>query len=266
MRTLVLPPRFTPDSNALWKAAIAAGWEVERLSSWRAPSWLIGRDLILYGEPLFAAVVAESLKIALIEPPLNWLPTIPAKYLLRDMEFMSLGKARGLRKRTFIKPAEDKCFTAAVYSDGGQLPGADVLPDTVPVLSSEPVHWEIEFRLFVLEGRVVTHSPYLRNGELAQSASGEWPADEVEISDCADLAKRLLADSEVRLPPSVVLDLGRIAGRGWAVVEVNAAWGSGIYGCDPGAVLQVVGRASVPQSKLSSEDRPWVVSWTVRDW
>jgi hypothetical protein len=31
MPMLMLPPRYTPDSIALWEAATAAGWDVERL-------------------------------------------------------------------------------------------------------------------------------------------------------------------------------------------------------------------------------------------
>ena len=30
-----------------------------------------------------------------------------------------------------------------------------------------------------------------------------------------------------------MIDAGWIAGKGWAVVEQNAAWGAGIYACDP---------------------------------
>jgi hypothetical protein len=41
----------------------------------------------------------------------------------------------------------------------------------------------------------------------------------------------------------VVLDVGIIRGEGWAVVEANAPWGSGVYGCDPDQVLRVVQRA-----------------------
>jgi hypothetical protein len=40
------------------------GWGVERLSSWRVPDWLKGQDVVLYGEPLFAAVVADELGVA----------------------------------------------------------------------------------------------------------------------------------------------------------------------------------------------------------
>jgi hypothetical protein len=43
-----------------------------------------------------------------------------------------------------------------------------------------------------------------------------------------------------------VLDVGIITNRGWAVIEQNAAWGSGIYGCDPVQVLEVIRHAANP--------------------
>lgn len=35
MPTLLLPPRYTPDTNAVWQAAVAAGWQTERIHGWR---------------------------------------------------------------------------------------------------------------------------------------------------------------------------------------------------------------------------------------
>jgi hypothetical protein len=55
-----------------------------------------------------------------------------------------------------------------------------------------------------------------------------------------------LADARVDFPRSLLLDARIIAGRGWAVVEQNAAWGSGIYDCDPAIVLEVLRYAAVP--------------------
>src|SRR5262245_38856761 len=45
---------------------------------------------------------------------------------------------------------------------------------------------------------------------------------------------RLLAERTVALPPAFVVDVGLIEGRGWAVVEFNPAWCSGLLGaCNP---------------------------------
>ena len=257
MPTLVLPPRFTPDTIAVGQAAQSAGWSVERLPSWRIPASLRGQDVALYGEPLFAAVVADELGLALLEPPFDWLPTLPAEYLQREARLATLGEARRLHRTAFVKPADDKCFLAGVFRSGQQLPGEVVLPGRTPVLIAEPVRWEVEFRCFVLDREVVALSPYLRRGELAQSPDRSWEDDRAE--DARAFARGVLCDVSVRVPPAVVVDVGIIEGRGWAVIEANAAWGSGIYGCDPAAVLRVVRRACLPQGDVSAADRRWVV-------
>jgi hypothetical protein len=56
----------------------------------------------------------------------------------------------------------------------------------------------------------------------------------------------------VLLPRATVLDIGVI--QGWAVVELNAAWGAGIYGCNPEAVLDVVRYAAVRNLKGNRKD------------
>ncbi len=94
MPTLVLPPRYTEDTNRVRKAAAEAGWGVERLQGWRAPDSLRDSGPVLYGEPLFAAVVADTLGLAMIEPPFDWLTTIPREWLRREVRFMTLAEAR----------------------------------------------------------------------------------------------------------------------------------------------------------------------------
>lgn len=241
MTTLLLTPRFTPDSNQIRSAAIDAGWEVVRLERWHVPEALLDRELAFYGEPLLAAVLAETMPYVLLEPPFGWLPALPEELRKRDVRLSTLGEARRHGGRAFIKPADDKCFPAAVYASGAVLPTPDVLPESILVLLAEPVTWEIEFRCFVRERQIATSSPYLRNGELVETEDGDWPAEPDEIAGATAFAKTVLADARVAIPPAVTLDVGRIAGRGWAVIEANAAWGSGIYGCDPARILPVCG-------------------------
>lgn len=259
MPTLVLPPRHSRDTNAIWHAAVQAGWDIERLQSWRAPESLAGRDLVLYAEPLFVAVVADALGLAMLEPPLGWPAQLCEDLRRREIRGATLAEARTVIEPKFIKPADDKCFTARVYSSGADLPAAGVLPESLHVLIAEPVSWEVEFRCFVLDRAVVTISVYLREGELAESAEGGWPAAPDEEQEARAFAARVLADPRVALPPAVVLDVGRIRGRGWAVVEANAAWGSGLYGCDAERVLPVLRRACMPRGAVTAEDRAWVV-------
>jgi hypothetical protein len=261
MPVLVLPPRYTLDTIAIGNAAAAVGWSIERLPTWRVPDWLKGQDVALYGEPLFAAVVAQDLSLALLEPPFDWLPRLDERYRKRRVEPATLGEARSLRQPAFVKPADDKCFLACVVQSGEELPKEDSLPATTPVLIAEPVHWRVEFRCFVLERAVETISPYLRNGELIQAVDGTWQDE--RTAQALAYAQQVLSDTSVDLPPAVTLDVGVIEGRGFAVIETNAAWGSGIYGCDAAQVLQVVRRACIPLDRVSNIDRPWVIERSV---
>ncbi|HEY7127631.1 MAG TPA: ATP-grasp domain-containing protein [Ktedonobacterales bacterium] len=259
MPMLLLPPRLTPDSEALQHAALALGWRVERLKNWRPPEQLRREDPVLYGEPLFADVVAGPLGLALLEPPADWLIRLPQKYLRRDVRMTTLAEARKQDQPAFMKPARDKCFPAGMYASGEALPENSVaLPEDTPVLLAEPVEWEVEYRCFVLERAALTLSPYLRQGELALAPDGNWPASQEEIEEARRYIGSVLADLDVTLPPAVVLDVGRIARRGWAIVEANAAWGSGIYGCEPEQVLAVLRRATCKEEKVTPEERGWL--------
>jgi len=68
-------------------------------------------------------------------------------------------------------------------------------------------------------------------------------ATDEELTEAEQFIRTVLADSRVDLPRATVLDVGVITGRGWAVIEQNSAWGSGIYGCDPEEVLEVLRHA-----------------------
>ncbi|MEM9541455.1 MAG: ATP-grasp domain-containing protein [Cyanobacteria bacterium P01_E01_bin.42] len=236
MPTLILTPRFTEDSQALWRAAIQLGWDVERLTSWQVSDRLLSlSEPVLYLEALMARNIAEKFGITLPEVPLHWLPQLPEEYRQRWVYLTALAEARKIRDPAFIKPPNDKSFPARVYF-GSDLP-EDFLNQT-PVLVAEIVHWEKEFRTFILERELRTFSIYLRDGEL-QKETGFQHSDREE-GELREFVAKLLADSRVELPRSACLDVGIIRDRGWAVVEQNAVWGAGIYGCDPVEVLRVL--------------------------
>lgn len=239
MPTLVLTPRYTEDSRALWKAAAAEGWAVERLNGWRVPDHLKEQEeVVLYVEALFGPAIAEDLGLRLIEPPEDWLVRLPFKYKLRNIYLTALGQARLSEEARFIKPPNDKSFPASVYV-GSSLP--QEFDDDMRVLVSDVVSWRTEFRCFVLNRSLVTYSIYARGGELQREALfRSEPEEDVELKT---FMSALLADPDVDLPDATVVDVGYIEGAGWACVEQNAAWGAGIYGCEPGLVLNVVRRA-----------------------
>jgi hypothetical protein len=257
MPTLVLSQRYSTDSSSLWRAALAAGWDVERVRGFAVEPGLAGRDPVVYGETLFADAVMDPLGVAMLEPTEDWLPCLPERYRLRDVRLSTLGEACSLAAPAFVKAPDEKWLPARVYSRGVAIEADPGLSRDMPVLVAEPVVFEVEFRLFVMDRAVCTASVYVRGGEIA-SVDGEWPADPREEEEALAFAGSLLRDPEVALPAAVVVDVGRILGRGWAVVEANPAWASGLCGTDPRAVLPVIRRATVPRARLSAQDERWV--------
>jgi hypothetical protein len=246
MPTLLLSARQTDDAQKLWRACIASDWKVERIHGWRVPA-VSRTEVAVYGEPLFACHVSQTLGLNLLAPPDDWLVRVPLKYSARKVLFSTLAEARKTSERAFIKPADEKCFPAQVYNSGADLPAPGLLPESLPVLVQQVVNWQVEFRSFVLDRKVVAISPYSRNGVLAKADDGSWPAEERELVAAEEFCRSILADSELNLPDAIGLDVGIIEDHGWAVVESNAAWAAGIYGCDPAAVLPVLRRACQPR-------------------
>ena len=243
MPTLLLSPRHSEDTRILWRAAMREGWQVHRVHNWRVPD-VSTNDLTIYGEPLLTRHIARQLRLHLEEPPLDWLPQLPSDLRKRDVRLTTLGEARQNGERAFVKPADEKGFDATVSDSGAKLPGPDLYPDHLPVLIQEVVHWQTEFRCFVLGTKVLTAAPYWLHGKPAQDPDGQWLSDVPELLEAIAFAEQVLSDSGLLHPNAFVLDVGQIADRGWAVIEANAATSSGLYGCDPSEALKVI-RASV---------------------
>lgn len=247
MPTLILTPRFTEDSQALWRAAGLRGWRVERLTSWRVPNELLSvQEPVFYLESLFGPSFAEQFGYRMIEPPDDWLPRLPIDYRKRTISLMTLDEARRIEGKAFIKPANDKSFPARVYG-GHELP--EGYEGDSPVLVSEIVEWKKEFRCFIPDRRLMTSSIYLRDGVLQRENGFATQVDEVR--EMTEFVEAILSDDRVEFPRTAVMDVGVIKGAGWAVVEQNSAWGAGIYGCDPHAVLDVLRYAALPLNRSS---------------
>ena len=241
MPALIFTPRYTEDSQTLWKAAGLLGWRVERLTNWRVPEHFRHlQDVVLYGEALFGPMLAEQLGLQLLNPPEDWLVRLPMPYKLRDISLTTIGQAMKSSSAAFVKPPNDKSFPAGVYL-GSELPSD--YPYEMPVLVSEIVTWEKEFRCFILDRELRTYSLYSRYGERQRDA--EFASTREEDEQVQAFLSSLLADVRVDLPKATVVDVGFIQGKGWACVEQNAAWGAGIYGCCPSAVLEVIKHAAV---------------------
>lgn len=154
---------------------------------------------------------------------------------------LELGARREKSFPLFVKPAGEKAFEARVYACADELPPADDQQESVWVLTSDVVQWEVEYRFFVLDEQVQTASSYWRGESSTQGENGEYQAPPDELQAASDFVKSLLHDQQHRFGGAgAVVDVGLIRGFGWAVVEANPAFASGLYGCDLEKVLQVV--------------------------
>ncbi|MFP3986226.1 ATP-grasp domain-containing protein [Streptomyces sp. E11-3] len=250
-RTLFLSPRLTATGRALASAARRCGTHVETLHDWRVPEeHRNAPGATLYAGPRFASAVGGELGLGLLEAPRDWLARLPYELTRRDIEFSTVAAARQLRRPAFVKPPNDKSFPARVYPDGSGLPGSDAVDDDVPVLVSDIVAFAVEYRLFLLDGEVATGSRYMTRGELDVA-----PLDgDRRRAEVLEFAARLRGCG---LPSAVVVDIGLVDGA-WAVVEANAAWGSGHYASDADAVLRVVERAARPVDSFGHTDVPFL--------
>lgn len=264
-------PLNTEYERRLCGAARATGWAVLGADRDDIPDDV--PDPVVYVTTELAVTTANALDLALLEPPFDALARVPDQFLRRRVEAATFADLARLRKRTFVKPADplDKWFDAGLYSDVRDIrtpapcgllptePGAT--PTTgrlarphAPVLLSEPVEWSAEFRYFVLDGEVVAGSPYLAHGRPVWRRTGT-PAP-VPAAGRA-VAERLCAAMADRLPPALVVDVGLIEERGWAVVEFNPVWSAGLLSSDPRAVLPALRRATRRRTELTASDRRW---------
>ncbi|HET6880012.1 MAG TPA: ATP-grasp domain-containing protein [Pirellulales bacterium] len=262
MPTLLLSRTCPPETSELAAVARRARWNIQWLGRRHGPAHLHGDELALYAPTDVALRVSRLHQLALIEPMLGILAGLPERYTSRQVNLMTLGEAELLDDRAFIKPADctAKVFDAAVYECGSRILRDDDLSLDTPVLVSEPVEWENEYRTVVLERHVIAFSPYIRGGWLARDAQGKCPCPAEESEGMLAFCRQLLADERIDLPPAFVLDMGTITGRGWAVVELNPVWCSGLLGCNLQAVLPALRRACRRPSELSPEDRRWLVA------
>lgn len=93
-----------------------------------------------------------------------------------------------------------------------------------------------EHRFYVLDDTIVTGSPYLIDGVVYHR---DIPSPFYE--DAKKFAEYALKELGENRPPAFTLDVGRNELTGsWIIIESNPAWSSGIYGADPGIVIDVL--------------------------
>jgi hypothetical protein len=256
MPTLLLPPPPILPSAEIAFAARGQRWQVETLSGPPALDRLRDRaDVAPYGDWPVVTHLANLLHLALLAPTVDWLPRLPEAYRRRPVRLLPAGEARRLAEPILLRPVLSREDAPASAADT-LLEAASLVPEE-PVLASEPVSWETEFRCFVRERSPAALALYARNGKVLR-APGCEPVSDVEQQEAEEFVKGLLNDPAVALPPALVVDIGRIAGRGWAVAAAGPAWCRLRYFCHPHGVLNTLQRACGSAFRLTEAERPWV--------
>jgi hypothetical protein len=203
------------------------GGEVHRLGRFWDPPVFDPATVRVYGADSFCLVLQQKLGFALCSPADDLLLQVPSRFLQRQIAQRTLDQVVAALP-AFVKPITPKQFRGAVYSSTDELAAeCRGLPPQTPVLLAEPVTLTTEVRSFVLDGRVLDAAVY---------------EGSAVVADAIALINELV--QAITLPRAVVVDVGFVAGRGWAVVEFNAAWGAGLNGCDATKVLPAILAAS----------------------
>lgn len=225
---LVLPEKADSERDRVGDSWRARGGEVTRIGRFWEPPELDRRGVRIYANDTFALVLAQKLDLHLVSPADDLLVRLPLQHIGRRLQIVRVVDAQAFTFPTFVKPVVPKQFRAGIYASWAQLESecGGLSGDTL-IYESEIVTFEAEVRSFLLHGEVQDAALYEGTGSVME-------------------AKQFLSEvaQDKSLPDTCVLDVGHIRGRGWAVIEANAAWGAGLNGCDADKVLGSIAHAT----------------------
>jgi len=239
-KIIVLSPNFSEDSMIINQATIDTEFTAMRFGSWNVPQEYRQNVIAVYGEDLFTTIVAEQCNLKLLKPTDDWLASVPLKYTLRTIQYNRFGNIENVQNK-FIKPVDFKFFPAGVYTSVEEIQGYSTIDKNIEVFVSDVVSWAIEVRCFIIQRKVQTWSTYFYNGEI-QLKDCILKNEEAAMFSFLD---EFLADKTIELPEAVVIDVGYISNKGWALIEANPVWSSGVYACDPKRIIETIVKSCV---------------------
>jgi ATP-grasp domain, R2K clade family 2 len=235
---LVRGPRYSNDARILSQAATMQGWEVVKLNSSSVPDELLDQECRIYAEGFLVEHVAQSLGLNFLRPANDGLASLEPEFLQRKVAFSRAADFKPLSVPVFIKPADQKLFSARVYTPNEPIPGLESLHPDDPILVSDVVEFVREYRFFILGRTVRTGSIYWLEDHMPDVPVGYEGEGDPLWAEAISFAQRVCTESFVQLVDSFVLDVGLLDTGAWAVIEFNPTWASGIYACDPFGVLE----------------------------
>lgn len=229
--TSTIIPRFLED---LSHRDLYLGYDSE-IPDFEACYWMSGR----YAARLHVA----GIKVDLIAPGAHWLGNVDPALLGREIHVAALQDLpNGLI--THVKPAQLKIeeLPAGIYATEQY----HAVAARLGVCQTSLVQWtetildlNHEHRFYVLDGEIVTGSPYLVDGQV-YALGVESP----QSANALSFAQEALTHLGTDIPPACTLDVGLDQHSGkWVIVEANPAWSSGMYGAEMSAVIATIDRS-----------------------
>ena len=221
---LLIPDKPDVERDAVARAFESCGGTVHRIARFWDPPTFEASTVRVYGADAFCLVLQQKLGFSLCSPRDELMMEVPFQFLNRRIARRTLREISSVGFPAFIKPVTPKQFRGAIY-ESREVVVAECrgLPLETAVFVSEPVTFAAEVRTFVLEGRVLDAAIYDGKSELDRA-----------VEFVGGLTKSMM------LPRTVVIDVGLVDDRGWAVIEFNASWGAGLNGCDAEKVLPAI--------------------------
>ncbi|MFP2957859.1 ATP-grasp domain-containing protein [Myxococcus sp. 1LA] len=225
---MLIPAKGDPERDAVAAEWEAGGGTVLRLDRFWSPPALAPAEVRLYGNDTFCLVLAQMLGLSLVSPPDDLLLKVEPDWVKREVHGSTLAQVVAEPFPRFVKPLVPKRFRADVWREAkALLEECRGLEAETPVLSSEVVTLRAEARAWALDGQILSCAMYEGEGDLSEA--------------------RTFLEAVARsplLPRTCVLDAAWVEGRGWALLEANAAWGAGLNGCDAAAAARCLAVAT----------------------
>lgn len=178
---------------------------------------------------------------SLTSPPANLLSKLPEKFTGRKVSTLKL-KDFNLQGSGFCKPSDVKTdmLPAAFYDDVDvfKLKASEILlPDSSVQVSDKRFNIIIEYRFYVVNGEVVTGSPYLAGGVTYYDGLKDTTFKKEAFSKAQEVASYIKHNK--LSSNAYVLDI-MVTSEGCFVLEFNPVWCSGFYGCDLTSVINAL--------------------------
>ncbi len=227
---LLIPDKADTERDKLAKVWEESGGEVKRIGKFWIKPAVGNKRVSIYGYDSFCLVLAQILEIEMEMVKDEWIAELPNNYLKRKIELKPIAAIEGIEYPKFIKPVTPKLFKAEIFNSPEELrTKIEGIGTEEFLICSETIEVNKEVRSFILNKEIQDLAFYEGTGDI------EKP--EVFI-------KNFLADCNLALPKTFVLDVGFNDQDGWFVIEFNSSWGAGLNFCDPKKVIECIRQAA----------------------